>query len=283
MQRLIIIAAFLAASVANAQVPTFTLADVAKHATATDCWMVLNTNEIYNLSLFISMHPGGSGMSSYCGKDGTTAFNNVGHSSNAVALEGTYLTGNLVTAPLPISVSITPANATANVGGTVQFTPKVANSTLGVAWTVVPATSGTISASGLFTAVAVGGSTVTAASLQDMTKSASASVTVGTTPPPTTHTIVVAINPSAVSLNQGSKARFRATVTNSTGGVSWSTAGKIGTIDTSGVFTANLTAGTGTVTATSVDDPTKVASAQVTITVQNCRRGDSSTPQPKDD
>jgi cytochrome b involved in lipid metabolism len=270
MRKLLLIAAFLAAGTAQAQLSSFTLADVAQHATAADCWMILNTNKVYNLTPFISMHPGGSGMASYCGKDGTAAFGNVGHSSNAVALETPYLTGNLVTAPLPIVVSITPTNSTTKVGSTVQFTPKVTNSTSGVAWTVVPSTLGTISASGLFTAVTVGGGTVTAASMQDMTKSASATVTVSTTTPPTPKTITVAITPSALTVNEGSKMQFRATLTNSTSGVSWSTAGSIGTVDSSGVFTAGLTTGTGTVTATSVDDPTKVAVAQVTISAVNC-------------
>jgi len=276
VQRLILlIAALFAAGSAQAQLPSYTLADVAKHTSSTDCWMVLNTNEVYNVTPFILIHPGGqSPILSNCGKDATQAFAAINHSSNAVALEATYLTGNLVAAPLPISVTITPTNSTINVGGTVQFTPKVANSTLGVAWTVVPPSLGTISASGLFTAVAVGGGTVTAASMQDTTKSASASVTVNTTPPPPPNMIVVTINPSALSLNEGSRMRFKATASNSTGGVSWSTTGSIGTIDKLGVFTAGLTAGTGTVTATSVDDPTKLASAQVTITAVNCRRGD---------
>jgi hypothetical protein len=47
--------------------------------------------------------------------------------------------------------------------------------------------------------------------------------------------------------------------------------GAIGTIDKNGVLSAALTPGTGTVTATSVEDPTKSASAQVTLTALNCR------------
>jgi hypothetical protein len=169
---------------ANAQTTSYTLADVAKHATAADCWMVLNTNKVYNFTPFISMHPGGSAMVPLCGKDGTQAFNAVPHSANAVALETPYFIGNLVTAPVAISVKVAPANATVNIGGTAQFTPTVANSSSGVAWTVTPSSLGTISASGLFTAVGAGGGTVTATSMQDMTKSASASITVNTTPTP---------------------------------------------------------------------------------------------------
>jgi hypothetical protein len=280
MKRLILITALIAAGAAHAQTPNYTLADVAQHATATDCWMVLNTSKVYNFTPFISMHPGGDTMNAFCGKDGTLAFAGPPaathrHSANAVALETPYFIGNLVTGPVSISVTVAPANATTTVGGTVQFTPKVANSTTGVAWTVAPASLGSISASGLFTAVTVGSGTITATSQQDSTKSASASLTVSTTPKPTPNMIAVTINPSALTLNQGQRMRFRAALTNSTSGVTWSTTGSIGSINNRGVFVAGLTAGTGTVTATSVDDPTKSASAQVTITTVSCGPGTS--------
>jgi Cytochrome b5-like Heme/Steroid binding domain/Bacterial Ig-like domain (group 2) len=286
MKRLLFVAALVAACAAHSQTPTYTLTDVAQHATAADCWMVLNTSKVYNFTPFISMHPGGNTMNAFCGKDGTLAFAGPPaathrHSSNAVALETPYFIGDIVSAPLPISVSIAPANATTTVGGTVQFTPKVANSTTGVAWTMAPSTLGSISASGLFTAVTVGSGTITATSQQDMTKSASATITVSTTPTPTPTTIAVTINPSALTLNQGARMRFRARLTNSTSGVTWKTTGSIGTIDSRGVFVAGLTAGTGTVTATSVDDPTKTASAQVTITVVSC--GPGTSPRPTND
>jgi len=275
MKRLLLGGLLLASTMANAQTSSYTLADVAKHATASDCWMVLNSTKVYNVTAFIPMHPGGSTMVPYCGKDGTQAFNNVGHSSNAVALEATYLIGNLVTAPLPISVTLAPANATVNMGATVQFTPTVTNSTAGVAWTVVPSALGTISASGLFTAVTSGQGTVTATSTQDATKSASASVTVNTpTPqPPPPHTITVTVTPSALSLNVGAKAQFTATAANSMQGVTWSVHGSIGTIDKNGLFTAALMPATGTVTATSIEDPTKSHSVQVTVTPVSCRHG----------
>jgi cytochrome b involved in lipid metabolism len=274
MKRLLLSAALLAASVANAQTTTtYTLADVAQHATATDCWMVLNTTKVYNVTAYIPVHPGGNAMVPYCGKDGTQAFNNVGHSSNAVALEATYFIGNLVTAPVAISVTLAPANATVNVGQTVQFTPTVTNSTSGVAWTVSPSSLGTISSSGLFTAVSAGGGTITATSMQDSTKSASATVTVNATTPPTAHTITVAVTPSALTLNVGAKAQFTATLTNSTQGVTWSASKSVGTIDKNGLLTAAMMPGTGTVTATSVEDPTKSHTVQVTVTAVQCRPG----------
>src|ERR1700737_1026219 len=145
MKRLLMIAALVGASVvANAQSATYTLADVAKHATATDCWMVLNTTKVYNFTPFVTMPPGGSTMVPYCGKEGDPGFASVNHSPHAVALKATYLIGPLVAAPAPISVTLTPANAAIKVGGTEQFTPKVVGSTAGVAWTLSPSTLGTI-------------------------------------------------------------------------------------------------------------------------------------------
>ena len=64
-----------------AQLPNYTKADVAKHNTSTDCWIILNTNEVYNVTAFLSIHPAGSApITPYCGADATTAFNSVGHS-----------------------------------------------------------------------------------------------------------------------------------------------------------------------------------------------------------
>ncbi len=111
MRKILLSAALLTASVAHAQTTSYTLADVAKHATATDCWMVLNSTKVYNFTPFVSMHPGGSTMVPYCGKNGDPGFASVPHSSNAVALETTYLIGALVAAPAPISVTISPTNA----------------------------------------------------------------------------------------------------------------------------------------------------------------------------
>jgi predicted heme/steroid binding protein len=53
----------------------YTLADVAKHAVATDCWTAINGN-VYNLTSWVSQHPGGpEAIISICGKDGSAAFN----------------------------------------------------------------------------------------------------------------------------------------------------------------------------------------------------------------
>jgi len=62
----------------------------------------------------------------------------------------------------------------------------------------------------------------------------------------------------------GETRQFTATVANSTQGVTWSATG--GSVDQNGLYTAPQTPGTHTVTARSVEDPTKSASATVTVT-----------------
>lgn len=243
-----------------AQLPNYTMADVAKHNTATDCWMVLNTNEVYNVTAFLSIHPAGPApMTPFCGADATAAFNRVGHSSSAVGLEATYLIGNLVASA--ISVSISPATATVTAGQTQTFTATVTGSTQGVTWSST--SIGTIDQNGLFTAVSAGTGTVTATSVQDTTKSATASVTVSSSSGG--GGISVGITPATASVSVGGKQQFTAAVTGSSAGVTWTATGSVGTVDSNGMFTATK-AGMGVVKATSLGDPTKSASANVTVT-----------------
>jgi RHS repeat-associated protein len=96
--------------------------------------------------------------------------------SNAIA--SVSLTVNNPT----VSVTVTPPSATLYGGQTQQFTASVANSSnQTVVWTIIPAGVGTIDATGLYTAPATISTqqtvTVTATSLADSNKSASAAVT----------------------------------------------------------------------------------------------------------
>lgn len=242
-----------------AQLPNYTLAQVAAHNSSTDCWMILNKTEVYNVTAFLSLHPAGPGpMTPYCGKDATAAFNGVGHSSGAVSQEATYLVGNLVASA--ISVTISPTTASLTAGQQQTFTATVAGSTQGVTWTSTSV--GTINASGLFTAVSVGTGTVTATSVEDPTKKASASVTV--TSGGGGGGVSVSVSPVSMTLSVGGKQQFTAKVSGSSSGVTWTATGAVGTIDANGMFTATKV-GMGVVKATSVSDPTKFASANVTV------------------
>jgi hypothetical protein len=110
---------------------------------------------------------------------------------------GVLVTGldNVFTTPTAaISVSVSPTAATVASGGTQQFSAQITNtSNTAVTWS---ATSGTVSASGLFTAPTVTATktvTVTATSVADNTKSSSATVTVNTAAG------ILTLNPASIS------------------------------------------------------------------------------------
>ena len=72
---------------------------VAKHATASDCWIIVS-GKVYAVSSYLSMHPGGrTVIVNLCGKDATKAFTTKGgggtHSSSAWTLLGQFLIGAL--------------------------------------------------------------------------------------------------------------------------------------------------------------------------------------------
>ena len=162
-----------------------------------------------------------------------------------------------------VAASISPATATLQSAGTQQFTATVINSNnTAVTWS---ASQGSISNSGLFTAPTVTQNTVvhvTAASVADPTKNAVATVTVQ--PPPQ---VIVSIVPTSATVASSGTYQFTATVQNTTNtAVTWSAS--IGSVSANGLFSAPAVKAitTGTVTATSVADRTKSASASVTIT-----------------
>ncbi|HEY6371583.1 MAG TPA: cytochrome b5 domain-containing protein [Candidatus Sulfotelmatobacter sp.] len=243
-----------------AQLPNYTLAQVATHNSSTDCWIILNKTEVYNVTAFLSIHPAGPGpITPFCGGDATAAFNGVNHSSSAVAEEATYLVGNLVAST--IGVTISPTTASLTTGQQQTFVANVTGSTKGVTWAA--SSVGKIDASGLYTAVSAGTGTVTATSVEDTTKSATAQVTV-TSSGGGGGGVAVTLTPASMTLSVGAKQQFTAKVTGSTAGVTWTATGAVGTIDANGLFAATK-AGMGVVKATSISDPTKSASANVTV------------------
>jgi hypothetical protein len=183
-------------------------------------------------------------------------------------------------APTSIGITITPATATLQTGMTQQFTASVSGTTdTAVTWLVNgvqggSSTTGTISSIGLFTApqsAPASAVTVSARSAADTTKSANASVTIAAAPTP----VSVAITPTSASLTTGQTKQFAATVSGTTNtGVTWFAGGvqggnaTVGTISTSGLYTAPASAPSGAVTvmARCVYDSTVTASAAVTVT-----------------
>ena len=176
-----------------------------------------------------------------------------------------------VTPPPPHVVSVTPASASVLTGGTTTFAATVTGTTAGestsVAWSV-PAGAGTIGAStGVYVAPSTAGTyVVTATSVATPSGTATATVTVTAAP-----VIAVSVTPATASILTGRTVTFSATVTGTTSGqstaVTWSVPAGSGTINAStGAYVAPATAGTFVVTATSVANGTKKATATVTVT-----------------
>ena len=112
-----------------------------------------------------------------------------------------------------IGVAISPATATLKPGMTQQYSVAIANSTQGVTWSISPSV-GTISAAGLYTAPATISApqavTVTATSVEDTTRKATAAVSLEPLPAPV---LVVAVTPPSVTMRAGGVQQFTATVT----------------------------------------------------------------------
>jgi hypothetical protein len=181
--------------------------------------------------------------------------------------------------PPSITVSITPASRSVLLGETVSFSATVSNTAdNSVIWSVngvVGGTSqvGTISADGLYTApgdLPTGTVQVTATSHTDSSKSATATVTV-------TSDISISLSLTSANVELGATQSFQAT-TRSQGkpdpSVRWNLSGpscpnSCGAVDSNGNYTAPQilpSPATAVLTATSMADPSKQASANLTIT-----------------
>ncbi|MFZ0732003.1 MAG: Ig-like domain-containing protein [Candidatus Sulfotelmatobacter sp.] len=169
-----------------------------------------------------------------------------------------------------ISVKLNQSSVTISAGAQQQFTAAVTGTTnTAVTWSVDSVAGGsssvgTINAAGLYAAPEQAGThVVTATSVADTTKSASATVTVAG---------LVAITPTTLTISTGATQQFTATVQGqSNAQVAWSVDGiaggnsSVGTITSSGLYTAPSQAGTHTVAATAKTNPSASASAPVTV------------------
>uniref|UniRef100_A0A8D8AWA5 Cytochrome b5 n=1 Tax=Culex pipiens TaxID=7175 RepID=A0A8D8AWA5_CULPI len=81
-----------------ADLKQFTLAEVAKHNTAADLWMIID-DKVYDVTKFQAEHPGGEEvLVEAAGKDATTEFVDVGHSSDAKEQMKQFVVGEIIEA-----------------------------------------------------------------------------------------------------------------------------------------------------------------------------------------
>ena len=186
-----------------------------------------------------------------------------------------------------ITVQISPVSSTVASGKSQQFAATVSGtSNTAVVWYT---TAGTISSTGLLTAPSVSTNTSLSVRAKSAVTDASASATVTVTAPVTSSiapTVSVSVNPGSTTVQMQGSVQFTASVSGSTNtAVTW-TAG-LGSISASGLYTAPSSSGTDTIIATSQADPTKAASASVTIqaaqTPSSSSGGSTSTVTAVDD
>ncbi|QRO01722.1 hypothetical protein JRI60_23205 [Archangium violaceum] len=176
--------------------------------------------------------------------------------------------GTLRVNVVPVTIALTPGTDTVDQGAVVEFSASVTGTpTTAVTWSVEGgANNGSITSSGIYTAPNTAGTyTILATSVADPTKKGSATLTV--------RPIAVSLTPAQPSTHSTGSLTFSASVTGTKGStaVTWSVEGGAnnGSIDGSGVYTAPSRGGTYTVVATSVADPSKKATAQVTVVAVN--------------
>jgi hypothetical protein len=162
------------------------------------------------------------------------------------------------------AVVLTPTSAASITGGTLPFQAAVQGTTKNTNVTWI-ANLGTINAVGLYTAPSkTGTDVVTATSVADPTKSGVSTVKVTAASSPSSVTAVT-VTPATASVRASAKVQFSASVKGNVSykAVTWSAA--VGTITSSGAYTAPSTAGIDTITATSVADSNMWASAEVSV------------------
>lgn len=167
--------------------------------------------------------------------------------------------------PANVIVDVTPVSATVAAGGSKAFSATVTGtSNTAVTWSVVETNGGSVSSYGVYAAPSAAGTYhVKATSLSDPSKSDTAEIFVTPVAP-----VVVSITPATASISTSGTIDFTATVTGASNtAVTWSVNGVAGSATNSTVTFSNSTPGTYNIKATSVADPSKSATAVVTVTV----------------
>jgi len=77
------------------EIVKYTLAQVKEHNKSSDLWIIIH-DRVYNLTRFLSEHPGGREvLEEVAGKNATKAFDDIGHSKDAIAQMKQYCIGEI--------------------------------------------------------------------------------------------------------------------------------------------------------------------------------------------
>ena len=72
----------------------FSRLEVAKHNTTEDCWIIIQT-KVYDVTKYLTRHPGGDILFQHAGTDCTTHFVQAAHSTNAIKILNKFEIGKL--------------------------------------------------------------------------------------------------------------------------------------------------------------------------------------------
>jgi cytochrome b involved in lipid metabolism len=78
----------------EASLPFYTAADVAKHATKDDLWVIID-GKVYDLTRYVDPHPGGEGILNHAGGDSTEGFHGPQHPDHVHVTLRKFLIGKL--------------------------------------------------------------------------------------------------------------------------------------------------------------------------------------------
>lgn len=94
--------------------------EVAKHRTAEDCWIILRGDQVFDVTDFVNVHPGGKRMLlTYAGKDATAVFEQLHSSTVFKSVASKYRIGTLgeiISAPPGGSAASVPSRANVGAG-----------------------------------------------------------------------------------------------------------------------------------------------------------------------